>query len=512
MEARARALRMFAVNARTAFALLLLCCCLAFGTRSGLCAEFAAAPFRLGLNADNWSGQAERSEFWKLTRDMGIEFIVWHVTPEEFSSGAIMQLIARCRAEGIAYLFNTELVNYVPDAPEFRADNGKSRRWDFSDSVLAPLRVDPLFLGVVHDESLLMQAELGATLQNKPVLPYYADTANLLPEEAYARVAEKIDALSAYYQSYGKILVLESILPDDAFAAARGGAVPAPKLLKENYNDLMLMIARGAAREYLAANIRKGRTTELWACVDLWYLDGFPAEPSRMDPKHSLGGHSPERLYDALAYAWRSGCDAVYVEHAKGLMTADWRLSAHGEKVREFDRMRRARPRPADWRTIQATITVRRFPSGNPGGRLPDFLDVRSYGSKAYRFRDCGPGKKDLSFWCTRDLQWFAAFARLSGAGGLQRDAQEGGFGDGKNTALPPKNQTKHKTPCGWGGLWNFSGLTFHSLPYGAPLLWHLRDNAYKPLAGLPEINFVDQLSPPLGEDDSHLDFYGTGP
>ena len=452
----------------------LVCC------RAGLAVfDGKGQPFRLGLNADNWSNQVDSSNFRQSVRDMGIEFIVWHVSPEEFANGKIEKVFEYCRSEGLYYLFNTELVNYVSETPEFMADGGKTRRWDFSDAILAPLREDPFFLGVVHDESLLMQAYVGKNIE--PSYPYYAVTESLAPEAAFFKVANVIDQLSAYYHRYGKRLFLETLFPDEGFAAAWGGAVQAPKLLKENYNDLMTMSARGAAREYLDLNTSRERGKELWACVDLWYLDGFPG--GGMHNLGKEGGHTPERLYNALVYAWESGYDAAYIEQAKGLMTPDWRLTGHGEKVREFNILRRSRPRPADWRETRTELTVRRFPSGNPGGSMPEFLDLGSYGSRQYRFKDCVPGKKEMSGWCSRDLAWFAYFA------GLTRDT------------VPGYNSRKP--------LLNFPGLTFNTRSYAQPFSLG-PERRYTDMAGLPEINFVDHLSLPpsvLPSDGTYMDF-----
>jgi hypothetical protein len=74
--------------------------------------------------------------------------------------------------------------------------------------------------------------------------------------------------LAAYYDRYGRRLVFEMVFPDYAHSVSRGGAVTAPMLLKENFNDLMYYVYAGAARQY--------NRPELWACVALWFLDRFP--------------------------------------------------------------------------------------------------------------------------------------------------------------------------------------------------------------------------------------------
>jgi hypothetical protein len=93
-------------------------------------------------------------------------------------------------------------------------------------------------------------------------------------------VTEKVAELTQLYDAYGKRLIFEMTFPDYPFAFARGGALLAPKLLKENFNDLMYAVYRGASIEY--------QSKELWACVDLWFLDKFP-----FAGKYGPGYHTP---------------------------------------------------------------------------------------------------------------------------------------------------------------------------------------------------------------------------
>ncbi|MDR1612303.1 MAG: hypothetical protein LBT97_05905 [Planctomycetota bacterium] len=440
----------------------------------------AATPFRLGLNADNWSGQTDSAQFRESVRELGVEFIVWHVHPVEIDTGHIQKAIEFCRRDGLGYLFNTEVVNYLPPEARFAADGGKTYRWDLGASLLNQVKDDPLFLGVVYDEPLLMQSLAGAVVFNRPVPPYFADTNKMTPEKAFDAVAGRIDELSAHYRQYNARMVLETLLPDASFVGARGGAVLAVKLLKENYLDLMTMMAAGAARQYLPENEKKGRGLELWACVDLWYLDTFPnAEMHGTTGKN--GGHAPELLRQALEYAYNAGFDAAYIEMNKGLMDAAWKLTGHGTAAAAFDRWRKARPeRTADWRTPPpAAFTVRRFPSGNPGGKLPDFLNLSAYGSGSYRFRDCRPSAG--TGYCGKDQAWFKWFAaHAKNVGPVAPEA--------------------------------FAGTTFNSGAESPGSALERIGRPYQPLAGLPVIDFVDHTAPPLpaGKKDQ-VDFYGDG-
>ncbi len=517
----------------------------------------AASKFRLGLNADNWNNQVDSAEFKKSVRNLGIEFIVWHVSPEEFATRSLLRVVDYCRKNNLDYLFNTELVNYVPGVTEFAADGGRAYRWDLRPEIMEYLKDDPHFLGVVYDESLLVQSLLGTTIEvpghdKIPVKPYYVDTAQMKPEAAFGAVADKIGQLDGYYRKYNKRLVLETLFPDSSFVTARGGAIWAVKFLKENYNDLMTMMAEGAARQYQKDGKGHDRGLQLWACVDLWYLETFPnvAEHGLGQSAGGRQGHTPDELYESLVYAYERGYDAAYVEMAKGLMDKQWKLTAHGQAVVKFNEWRQKQPaRTADWRVApQAQLTVRRFPSGNPGGRLAKFLDMRSYGSKNYRFSTClspirrtgAPAAKtaaeaSAAEYCVMDLEWWGWFRAMTGPGApktrhelqmlkTQLDALrvDGEKVEGVEKAKGAGNSENKEEGEGLGKaeavLEEFAGTTFNSIPggefldmFGVEQVKKLRGEDYQTLSALPETKFVDHTAPPLPAGDDQFDFYSSG-
>ena len=327
-------------------------------------------PMQLGVDADNWSGQTQSPAFQDSLRLMKIDFISWHIQPEEEASPDRLQAIVQfCRKNHWHYLFNTEVANYRRDEPQFRHRDG-TYRYDLAARTLAELKDDPMFMGVVYDEMDLMQALLGVRDEHGKIIePYLADTRDLSVSQAYLAVAEKVAELTRGYEAYGKRLIFEMTFPDYPFAFARGGALLAPKLLKENFNDLMYAVYRGASLEY--------GSKELWACVDLWFLDKFP-----YGGKYDSGYHTPAQLLETLQFAYSAGFDYVYIEQVKALTDGSYALTEYGQKVIEFQNWRRTHQQ-GNWRTAPVKYYVKRFPDGYWGQTYSTFIPDHPYGSWA---------------------------------------------------------------------------------------------------------------------------------
>jgi hypothetical protein len=325
-------------------------------------------PMQLGVDADNWSGQIADSRFESSLRLLKINFISWHLQPEEEGNLERLHTIVQfCRKNHWPYLFNTEVVNYRREDSQFRHQDG-TFRYDLAERTLVELKDDPLFLGVVYDEADLMQAMCGVVYgKGGPIEPYFVDTRKLPPAEAFLAVSAKVAELKRRYEAYGKRLIFEMIFPDYPFAFARGGGLLAPKLLKENYNDLMYAVYRGAALEY--------HSKELWACVDLWFLDKFP-----LGAKTGEGYHTPGQLLETLQFAYSAGFDFVYVERFQGLMNENYSLNAYGEIVIDFQHWRDTH-RQGNWRTAAVEYYVKRFPDGYWGQDYSTFIPDHPYGS-----------------------------------------------------------------------------------------------------------------------------------
>jgi hypothetical protein len=362
-------------------------------------AQAAAAPhaMKIGVDVDNWSGQSQDPRFEASLVAMKVDFVNWHIQPAQETQAYLAPMVLLCRKHGWGYTFNNEWANYNRTDTALMHSDG-TFRYDFADSTLQLLKSDPLFLGVIYDENELMQSLNGVQAPDGSgtVQPYFAQTASMTTSAAFDAVATKVQQLQQRYASYGKRLIFEMVLPDNAHAYARGGALLAPKMLKETHDDLMYAVYRGAATEY--------HSQELWTCVDLWFLNNFPTS--------GVGGpgfHTPQQLIDALNFANAAGFDYAYVEQYKGLMDANFNLTAYGQAVVTFQQSKASAKR-GDWRTVQVQGYVRRFPDGYWGQQYSTFIPDHPYGSwlpNPYR---------------SADAQWFALLQTLSN-GALPNDA-----------------------------------------------------------------------------------------
>lgn len=332
-------------------------------------ADKAPPPrMQLGVDADDWSNQVRGPAFESALRQMQIDFISWHIQPEEeMHPEHLQEIVDFCHRNHWGYLFNTEVGNYRRHEPLFQHADG-TYRYDLLTSTLERLAKDPLFLGVVYDEGDLVQAMLGMPDgKGGTVEPYLANTRTMSAEASYFAVQEATSRLVSRYAKYGKRVIFEMTFPDYPFAFTRGGALVAPKLLKENFNDLMYADYRGAALEY--------HSRELWACIDLWFLDKFPT-----GGQFAPGDHTPQQLLASLEYANNAGIDYAYIEQVKALVDDTFALTDYGRQVVAFQQWRKQHAF-GNWRTAKIDYVVKRFPDGYWGQAESTFIPDHPYGS-----------------------------------------------------------------------------------------------------------------------------------
>ncbi len=326
--------------------------------------------FKLGINCDNFDQQLSNPKFVQFIKKLNVDFIVWHIAPQQEIDykQELGKIVNFCRENNIEYLFNIEVVNYMDDIPYFMHDDG-TKRWDLKKETLTWLENDTLFLGVVYDEAMLMQMLNHSKINGKEIKPYFVDTKDMKVKEAYEAVVRKIVKLQGYYETYGKKMVFEMVFPAFAHAVARAKGVLAPKLLKENFNDLMYYYYAGAAKEY--------GQEELWANIDLWFYNNFP-----FNGKYKKDGtfHTPLQLYRALKFSYKKGFDYVYVEHAKALHDENYNLTKYGDMFLKFQHDKADFHRTS-WKKIDPKFVIQMFPYGYWGQKYSLFNPYHPYGS-----------------------------------------------------------------------------------------------------------------------------------
>ena len=326
--------------------------------------------FSLGINCDNFDKQLSNAKFRKFLKKLKVDFIVWHISPQEEINykKELYKIVKFCRRNNIKYLFNLEVVNYMEDIPYFIHEDG-TKRWDLNKKILEWLDNDELFLGVVYDEAMLMQMLNHSKINGKEIKPYFVETKEMNVAKAYEAVVKKIKELKNYYASYNKRMVFEMVFPAYAHAVARAGGTLAPKLLKENFNDLMYYFYSGAAREY--------NHQELWANIDLWFHDKFP-----FNGKYGKDGsyHTPQQLYDALKFSYEKGFDYVYIEHVKALHDENFNITEYGKIFLKF-KHDKSNFKQISWKSFKPQYVIQMFPYGYWGQKYSLFNPYHPYGS-----------------------------------------------------------------------------------------------------------------------------------
>ena len=229
----------------------------------------------------------------------------------------------------------------------------------------------PRFDGMVFDE-----------LEHVAVLNHYgmkgmvdSDKLRTL-DEAYDTTLKAYTDLVDKYRAMGAPLTATHVFPVLFHLAARAGAIPCPKIAKEEYSSITMAMGMGAAKQY-------GRP--LWADCDLWFWDLVP-------------GHTPEEFRSNLLLAYWLGADCIYVEGAGynllpsgragvpfSLMSvtgeSNYQLTPHGDVLRRFCReYMPAHPRPWTFRDVKPQVAIVHFDDACVGQRYTGWAD-NLYGS-----------------------------------------------------------------------------------------------------------------------------------
>lgn len=331
-------------------------------------------------HADFWN----RDPFYKALADLGVKQFGVHFYLYEDSTRTLAQIKeidAAMRRHGLTYQLNLEQANFVsrvevtPGVNEFSHPDG-THRWDLRMEWLNPILPTvvsgkPGFNGLIYDECEHMLLS-NNKYANSPLAnfdqPFLVNTGGMELMAAYEKLAEAATSLRKGHYEGRVPLYTEQVWPDLFHLFARAGWNITPKLLKENFNSVVLSIAMGAALEY-------SDRTHFSASPDLWNCpDRYP-------------GHSTEALRTALLMGYWIGAETVYVENLDFVGTSthhpdavtsgsliNWidadhyEITPYGKVLRDFTKNYvPTHPRSITWRDYRPRVAIVRLPDGGWG-------------------------------------------------------------------------------------------------------------------------------------------------
>jgi len=349
--------------------------------------------FRFGVDD---AGEPDRDNInFGVLKQLGAQFIVHHflgITSRGEETRKAAALMEQCGQNGVYLLSNLEISNWVGGVTDEEGcdwANGEDGCHYFRvpAEILAKYNASPYFAGLVYDEAEHMQINRNwVWVDGKKIdMPFFSETTGKTFRAAYDGFVGFGSAIAGGYLKAGTpYLLTEHVWPVLFHGFAKMGFTPSYKQMKEGWSNIWAQIAMGAARQY-------GR--ELWACLDLWGLDGYPS-------------HSPEELKYNLIFSYLIGCDKSYVENLsyQGSLYskkdgADI-LSAHGEVVRRFTSEflpEQGSERGYSHRDYMPSIAIIRFDDTDGGQRASDYWPDRLLGS--YDLKSTEETREWLKAW-----------------------------------------------------------------------------------------------------------------
>ena len=233
-------------------------------------------------------------EYLRFIRELGADFYMHHVIPEEEEIRKLTDLLHR---EKMPYLLGNEF--YSINGPYYPGTG----RGDCPAELVERAEKSPYFMGLLYDET--EHRQLHSKQYRKDAGGYeWADPRGKTADRIETEIGREIGRVRRKYHDCP--IFSEQVFPVMYHVFSRYGMNPCPKLLKEEYQPLQIAVSLGAARQY-------GRKYSV--CVDLWGFDvgnwftrlwGFP-------------GHSPEEFESALKLAWHLAPYMIFVENIDAL-------------------------------------------------------------------------------------------------------------------------------------------------------------------------------------------------
>lgn len=322
-------------------------------------------------------------------KELGADFLIHHYAPHTSVASQnkyVKDLTALFEKNDLSFLINTEVSNFVGQLVDdsgwswFKGPND-THRFTFRPELLKLLNASKAFKGVVYDEAAHMQINQNWVIVNdvKFDAPFLGNTDGLSFEQADALVNSNAKVLVNELKAEKTPYVLtEHVFPVLFHNYAKAGMTVSYKQLKESWAPIWAASAMGAALQY---------DSELWSCLDLWFLGVYP-------------GHSVQALKNNLMFGYWMGNDRMYVENINynGSLykqingpagTKQNVLSEYGKTYKWFTHQYLAENRRGyTFRDVKPEIAIIRFDDtdfGIPPGRMYNLSD-RPFGSNTLKF------------------------------------------------------------------------------------------------------------------------------
>lgn len=283
-----------------------------------------------------------------LDSEARLDFAVCHINAVNKSLDdvcAIAENISdRFHTLGLPYIANFEQANFDrsckgPDGFEWANHPDGTHRMVFPERMLKALNKNGNLLGILYDELEHMIINRNAGIGINARLNVFP-----LPEKpSVLNDGEELKRdLTPYVAQIKKCGVPrfagEHVFPVMYHLFAASGITPNFKSQKESFSNVQYAIASGAALEY---------DTELWNCVDMWFMRRHP-------------GHSAREMYNNLVFAYESGVSKVYVE-SSAAMVEGGTINEYGREFIRFTHEYHGKPRPFEISDLRPKIAIIRY-------------------------------------------------------------------------------------------------------------------------------------------------------
>ncbi len=245
---------------------------------------------------------------------------------------------------GLPYIANFEQANFDreckgPDGFEWANHIDRTHRMVFPEAMLRALNKNENLIGVIYDEfeHMIINRSAGIAINAKINAFPLPETPSVLNDGA--ELVRNLKPYVADIKGAGvKRFAGEHVFPVLYHTFAKCGMIPNFKAQKESFTDIQYALAAGAALEY---------DTELWDCVDMWFMRTHP-------------GHSPEEMYNNLVFAYESGVTRVYVE-SSAAMVDNGTVNKYGKAFIRFTEEYQGKPRDYEIADLRPQIGIIRY-------------------------------------------------------------------------------------------------------------------------------------------------------